>query len=139
MHYHTTVKLHFLNTIGDRPTMPELISIRKKDKAFLRVIDNITAFRTVKCDDFAQKLLRPKNSFVITGLRKEKADDEMFVRAVLNRWLSIADDDPHDPAVPRTWGDLAECVEAAGLDTALAQAIRDSCIPGVLGISHYCQ
>ena len=49
-----------------------------------------------------------------------------IVRAVLREWLNRADDDHNEPAAPRTWAALAECVQDADLPGALAKAIRDA-------------
>ena len=112
--------------------MADLISIKKRDGSGrnLRVIDWITSSSTAQCDDFAHMLLR--DSVVVQQHQKETRSNDMFVRAVLSDWLSRADGDPDDEAVPRTWGALAECVEDAGLEGALARAIRDECLQGVL-------
>ena len=112
--------------------MRQLITIKKRDGSGgnLRVIDWITSSSTAQCDDFAHMLL--KGRVVVRKHRKETRNDDEFVRAVLGDWLSRADGDPDDEAVPRTWGALAECVEEAGLEGALARAIRDECPQGVL-------
>ena len=39
------------------------------------------------------------------------------------------DDDHSEPAAPRTWAALAECVQDADLPVALAKAIRDATAP----------
>ena len=52
---------------------------------------------------------------------------EEFVREVLKDWLSHNDDDSKDPAVPRTWSSLAECISDAGLPGALTKDINDDC------------
>ena len=56
-------------------------------------------------------------------------DNDQFVRAVLREWLNRADDDHNEPAAPRTWAALAECVQDTDLPGALAKAIRDATAP----------
>ena len=115
--------------------MDQLISIKMNDGfgRFLRIIETITSHTSHECTDFAHKLLK-----VRTAIRRHtndyKKDKDGFVRAVLRDWLSRADGVPADKAVPCTWGALAVCVEEAGLDEALAKAIRErfNCPQGVL-------
>lgn len=112
-------------TLVARPTMDELICIKKEDSTgSLRIIDWITSHTSAKCDDFAHKLL--KDSVANMKLRKKTGGDDEFVRDVLKNWLSGPNIDPGDKAVPCTWEDLVQCVEEAGLDGELVKAIRDN-------------
>lgn len=106
--------------------MNQLISVKKENGQYLRVIDWIASYRSYKCNDFAYKLLNAEHS-TISRLRKDNTDDDCFIRAVIRDWLTIGDDDPNDKAFPRTWKGLADCVEEVGLDGALAKDIRDVC------------
>ena len=116
--------------------MDQLISIKMNDVSgqALSFIDWITKHPRARCWAFAHKLL--KDPVVVDNLQKTNKKDE-FVPAVLSVWLSTADGDPADGdpannAVPRTWGNLAVCVEEAGLDGILAKSIRDYWSQGVL-------
>ena len=108
--------------------MRQLIVLKKSDgsEGHLRVVDWISSLPRSKCDDFAHLLLN--NSIQVGRHRKQAACDDEFVRAVLGDWLSQHDGGSSaDEAIPCTWAALAECVEDAGLDGALAKAIRDNC------------
>ena len=74
------------------------------------------------------------NDGLVSKYNTECKGKDEFVRKVINDWLSRDDDDPNDSAAPRTWAALAECVTDAGLDGALAKAIRDT-FP--LGLSQF--
>ena len=104
--------------------MSELISMkRKRGSGKLEIITEITASSPIQCVVFAELLLRDKT---VDKLRKKNVkDDDMFVYEILKNWLSRNDDDPYDPAVPRTWGALAQCMENAGLEGVLVKAVRD--------------
>ena len=88
------------------------------------MIEWITSHEQWKCVDFANMLLR--DGVLVRKIEIEHKDKDDFVRIVLRDWLSHDDDDSTDLAVPRSWSALAECVNDAGLDGALAKAIRDS-------------
>ena len=68
-----------------------------------------------------------RDDVLVRRYENEHKEKNEFVRMVLKNWLSRNDDDLSDSAVPRTWAALAECVTDAGLDGALAKAIRDTC------------
>ena len=114
---------------GDRPTWPQLISLRcpAAGDQPLRVIKWITSCGPTKCADLAHLLLR--DDVAVEELQMKNADNDQFVRAVLREWLNRADDDHNEPAAPRTWAALAECVQDADLPGALAKAIRDATAP----------
>ena len=114
---------------GDRPTWPQLISLRcpAAGDQPLRVIKWITSCGPTKCADLAHLLLR--DDVTVEELQMKNADNDLFVRAVLREWLNRADDDHNEPAAPRTWAALAECVQDADLPGALAKAIRDATAP----------
>ena len=107
--------------------MRQLIVLKKSDglEGHLRVVDWITSLPHSKCYDFAHLLLN--NSIQVRSHGKQTACDDEFVRAILEDWLSQPDGGSADEAIPRTWAGLANCVEDAGLDGALAKAIRDNC------------
>ena len=114
--------------------MFELISLKKPDSCAkqLKVIEWITSHEQWKCVDFASVLLR--DDVIVKKLQNEHKEKDDFVRIVLRDWLSRDDGDSTDSAVPRTWSALAECVSDAGLDGALAKAIRDSYSSGKSGV-----
>ena len=114
-----------LYTAADRPHFHELISLKKQDGSKLEVTKWISSHEEWDCVDFAEMLLR--NDVLVREYQNEHKRKYNFVRAVLRDWLSRDDDDSTDSAVPRTWAALAECVTDAGLDGALAKAIRDTC------------
>ena len=116
-------------TLATRPKMDELICMKERDGSgrSLRIIDWITSSSRAHCGAFAHMLLRDTVS--VQKLQKKNQDDDEFVPAVLNEWLSRHN--PADGAVPRTWEALAVCVEEAGLDGTLAKAIRDNCPKGI--------
>ena len=117
--------LCLLYTAADRPQSHELISLKKEDGSKLEVTKWISSQEEWVCADFAEMLLR--NAVLVKEYQNEHKRKYNFVRAVLRDWLSRDDDDSTDSAVPRTWAALAECVTDAGLDGALAKAIRDTC------------
>ena len=110
---------------ADRPQFHELVSLKKEDGSKLEVTKWISAHEEWDCVDFAEMLLR--NDVLVKEYKNEYKRKYNFVRAVLRDWLSRDDDNYSDSAVPRTWAALAECVTDAGLDGALAKAIRDTC------------
>ena len=117
----------FFSIIADRPRTDQLIFLKKADSSKLQVFKWITSHELWKCENFAHILL--KDDVQVRRYRNEckgKETDE-FVHEVLRDWLFRDDDDSTDSAVPRTWAALAECVTDAGLDGALAKAIRDAC------------
>lgn len=100
-----------------------------KDGSSLRIIDQISASEQHLCYDFAHLLLK-KRDLVRKHKTKYKHDKEVFVREVLETWLSQDDDDTRVSA-PCTWEDLAECITQSNLDGTLAKAIRDTFCSGV--------
>lgn len=104
--------------------MNELIQVSKKGGGKLKIIQRITNYGSVVCDDFAQKLLNDPDE-VKTLRRGHENNDESFIRKVLHNWLERDDDDKEDLARPRTWAALAECVkDTPGLPGLLAGDIR---------------
>ena len=122
----------FIHMVAGRPAMNQLIHLKKADGSVLRVIDWITSLNDYECEDFAHMLLK-NDSQVERYLTVCGGDNNKFIRAVLRDWLSRGDDD--DAAVPRTWGDLATCVEDSGLPRALVKAIRELISLGKCGES----
>ena len=112
----------------DRPTYNQLLNLKKADGSTLKVINWISSLEQWQCSDFANMLLN--DDVQVNKIEKESKETDEFVRKILKYWLSRDDD---DPAVPRTWSALAECVTDAGLPGALAKAIRDT-FPS--GLSH---
>ena len=111
--------------IGDRPTKDLLIALPKagETKQYVRVFKGIEASK--KAEDLAEILLHDSTS--VRLIKNDNSDPGLFVRAVFQEWLEKDDDDKNDPASPRTWGSLADCIEIADLPGALAKAIRDAC------------
>ena len=127
---HNTIILCLLSSVlfydtADRPKPHELLSIKKADGTKLKVTEWITSHEQWRCVDFANMLLR--DDVLVRRYQNSDIEKDEFVRAVLRDWLSRDDGDSTDSAVPRTWSALAECVSDAGLDGALAKAIRDTC------------
>ena len=110
---------------ADRPQSHELVALKREDGSKLEVTKWISAHEEWVCVDFAEMLFR--NDVLVKEYQNEHKRKYNFVRAVLRDWLSRDDDNSTDSAVPRTWAALAECVTDAGLDGALAKAIRDTC------------
>ena len=110
----------------DKPTYKQLINLKKADGTTLKVIKWISSLEQWQCSDFAIMLL--DDDVQVNKIEKECKETDEFVRKILNYWLSRDND---DPAVPRTWSALAECVTDAGLPGALAKAIRDTFPSGV--------
>ena len=109
--------------------MPELIIVKYPK---LEIITEIAASSSIKCMKFAQLLLRDT---AVKRIEKEtKGDDDAFVYKVFQDWVSRNDDDKDDPAVPRTWESLVECIEGAGLDGVLVKAVRDRFCPGTVDL-----
>lgn len=100
----------------------------KKNGKSLRIYDSIAASSKAKCEDFAIALLG--NDTQHKQLRKEarlnspEDVDSMFVRSVFSEWLKKG---KKDEGTPRTWADLADCVENFLDDSSLAEQIRDFC------------
>ena len=106
--------------------MKDLISIKKKNESGkLEIMVAIQSSSPIQCLAFAELLLN--NTTAVDKLRKKnKGNDDMFVYELLKNWLSRNDDDPDDPAVPRTWEALAQCMQDAGLEGVLVKAVRDN-------------
>ena len=104
--------------------MSDLIVVKKKKTSGkLEIISEIAASTYMKCINFAELLLR--DTAVKRLRKKNKGEDDVFVYEVLENWLSRNDDDTDDPAAPRTWEALVQCMEDAGLDGVLVKAVRD--------------
>ena len=118
---------------ADKPTFNQLLVLKKADGSAadsLRVIQWISSSDQYLCEDFASLLLNDPVKVKIHQ-RDNKDNADKFIRAVLKDWLSR---DDGDPAVPRTWEGLAQCVTDTGLNGALAKAIRDACPPVHAGV-----
>ena len=109
-----------------RPTFGELICMKKRDGSSkdLRIIDWITTHNRAKCEDFANKLLNDRLS-VRKLNKKYENDDELFVRAVLDKWLG-RDDDDEKGSLSCTWETLVKCVEESGLDEEFLKLLREN-------------
>ena len=112
-------------TTASRPTMKELIIMRKRDDSTekLRIIEWITAHKLTECDDFAHILLP---ALPVKKLRTKHGDNkEEFVRAVFQKWIDRDDDDKSDKSLPCTWAALVKCCEDAKLDRMFINLLRD--------------
>ena len=90
----------------------------------LRIIKQITAHDFTTCYDFGYVLLN--DSLAMKKLRKDHKDDnDEFIRAVLEMWLS-RDDDDKKGSLPCTWGSLIQCAEDAELDGVFVKRLRDN-------------
>ena len=114
---------YYLIATADKPKVHELTMLKKADGTKpLDVIEWITSYEKWKCVDFVNMLLR--DDVLVRKYQNDHKEKDEFVRIVLRDWI-LRDD--NGSAVPRTWAALAECVTDAGLDGALAKAIRDTC------------
>ena len=109
-----------------RPTITDLINLKRKDgsRKELQIIDWITAHKSAKCDDFAQMLLN--DPVTVMKLRKRHSDDDEFVRAAFNKWLSRDDDNEEEDSIPCTWEALIKCVDKAGLNRDLLKELSNN-------------
>ena len=101
--FSTKVSFYILFITASRPTMKDLISMKRKDGSDknLKIINKITAHDSSQCDDFGHMLLDDRS--VVKKLRKDhKDDDDKFIRTVLEKWLS-RDDDDKKGSLPCTW------------------------------------
>ena len=117
---------YILFITASRPTMNDLISMKRRDGSDenLEMVRWITAHDSSHCDDFAHKLL--KDMLAMKELRKKhKDDDDKFIRAVLEKWLS-RDDDDKKGSLPCTWEALVQCAQEAGLDGEFVKLLRDN-------------
>ena len=105
--------------------MNDLISVKRRDGSDenLEIIEWITSHSSGQCDNFGHKLLN--NRLTIRKLRKNLTNDEEFVSAVLEKWLS-RDDDDKKGSLPCTWESLVKCAEDAGLDGEFVKLLRDN-------------
>ena len=101
-----------------------MVSLKKSDGSTIRVSQWITLSEQWQCTKFAHMLL--KDDVQVRRYEMEYKEKDEFIRMILKDWLGRDDDDPTDSAVPRTWSALAGCITEAGLDGALAKAIRDT-------------
>ena len=107
-----------------RPTMSDLISMKMRDgsKKKLKIMEWISSHKSTQCLDFAHKLLNDRLS--VKKLRKEHSeDDDEFVRAVLDKWLSRDDDS--------NWDTLVQCVDESGLDGEFLRLLKDNVPTGM--------
>ena len=100
--------------------------MKKRDgfRKKLRIIDKISSHVTSKCDDFAYNLLGDR--LTVNGLRKKHKDDEGFVQAVFDSWLSRDDDDEDEDSMECSWESLVQCAEDSGLDGVFVKQLRDN-------------
>ena len=106
--------------------MKDLISMKRRDGSDkdLEILDWITAHDSSQCDNFGHKLLEDR--LAMKKLRKKhKDDDDKFIRAVLEKWLS-RDDDDKKGSLPCTWEALVQCAQEAGLDGEFVKLLRDN-------------
>ena len=106
--------------------MNDLISMKRNDGSDkkLKIIDWITSHDSSQCDDFGHKLL--DDTLAMKKLRKKhKDDDDKFIRAVLEMWLS-RDDDVEEGSLPCTWESLVQCADEADLDGEFVKLLRDN-------------
>lgn len=89
----------------------------------LKIIEWIASHDSTQCDDFAHKLF--KDRLTVKKLRKKSGNDDEFVRAVFDKWLSIDDDNVED-WLPCTWKALVQCAEEANLDGEFVMLLRDN-------------
>ena len=59
-------------------------------------------------------------------LRKRHSDDDEFVRAAFNKWLSRDDDNEEEDSIPCTWEALIKCVDDAGLNRDLLKELSNN-------------
>ena len=107
--------------------MSDLISMKINDGSDenLMIIEWISAHDSSQCDDFGHKLLNDRLS--VKKLRKKhKDDDDKFIRAVLENWLSRDDDDKKGRSLPCTWESLVKCSNESGLDGEFVKLLRDN-------------
>ena len=115
------------STTVSRPTMNELISMKKRDgtRGKLEIIEWLTAHEFTQCVDFARKLL--VNPLKVKKLRTDHKDDkEEFVRAVLQKWINKDDDDEDEESLPCTWEALVTCSRDANLDGEFVMLLRNN-------------
>ena len=106
--------------------MKDLISMKRRDGSVknLKIVEWITAHDSSQCDDFGHKLLHDR--LAIKKLRKKHfGDDDEFICAVLEKWLSRADDE-EEGSLPCTWESLVKCADEADLDGEFVQLLRDN-------------
>ena len=97
--------------------MNDLISMKRRDGSDenLEIIDWVAAHDSSQCDDFGHKLLKDK--LAMKKLRKKhKDDDDKFIRAILEKWLSR----------DGTWEVLVQCADEAGLDGDFVKLLRNN-------------
>ena len=115
-------------TIAPRPTMNELISMKKRNgtRGKLKNIEWITAHELTQCVDFAHKLL--VDPLKVKKLcTNHKDDKEEFFQAVLREWVIRDDDDDDDEeSLPCTWEALVQCSRDASLDGEFIRLLRDN-------------
>ena len=108
--------------------MKHLISMKRRDvpDKKLRIIKQITAHKFTKCADFGCLLLNGISEFKkLKKKHKDDDDNDEFIRAVLEMWLS-RDDDEEEGSLPCTWESLVECAEDADLDGVFVKLLRDN-------------
>ena len=117
--------------------MSDLISMKRRDgsEKKLEIIRWITSHTSTKCDDFVHKLLNDR--LTMRELRKKCGkDDDAFVRAVLDKWVS-RDDNSKEGSLPCTWDTLVQCVDESGLDGDFLKLLKDN-VPTGMCTSVWC-
>ena len=87
-------------------------------------MDIISSHSTAKCVKFAEVLLN--DSLLVQRFKRDnKGEDELFIQAVLEKWVSSVE----GPAMECTWPNLIECMKLANMNDLEIQNIRDVVIP----------
>ena len=130
MHHHNSLSIFILTyivtTTVSRPTMNDLISMKKRDGARgkLTIIEGLTAHERAKCEDFADKLL--VDPMTVMKLRTDHENKGEFVRAVLRRWISRNDSDDDEESRPCTWEALITCSREANLNGKFVSLLQEN-------------
>ena len=117
--------------------MSDLISMKMRDgsEKTLKIMEWISSHESTQCTSFAHKLLNDRLS--VKKLRKKyDKDDDEFVRAVLENWVS-RNDDSKEGSLPCTWDTLVQCVDESGLDGEFLKLLKDN-VPTGMYTSVWC-
>ena len=110
-----------VSTPATKPTWNELIEVKHWKNFRQRSIAAAIALHTPdQCASFANLLLN--DHLYVNATRRRNPETEAFVGVVLDKWYSSVG----GPASPCTWRDLIRCMEGAGLDKEMIQAITDN-------------
>ena len=110
--------------------MSDLISMKMRDgsEEKLKIMEWISSHKSTQCLSFAHKLLNDRLS--VKKLRKKYSEDDEFVQAVLDKWVS-RDDDSKKDSLPCTWDTLVQCVDESGLDGDFLKLLKDNVSTGM--------